>query len=101
MNKYGFKNIQTHYLTINLTPDSEQFAKTFAIKMIEANRRVHLDSLEYLPHIAPDIITEEEIKKWAEEINRKYDKRIEQYVSGNKYWDANVSVTMVLRGVKC
>jgi len=100
MSKYGFKNIQTHYLTINLSPDSEQYEKAFVLKMIEANRRVHLDSLEYLPHIAPNIITKEEHKKWIEEINRKYDERVEQYNLGNPQWDANVSVTMVLRGVK-
>ena len=33
-------------------------------------------------------------------INRKYDKRIEQYISGEKQWDVNVSFTMILRGEK-
>jgi len=100
MSEFGFKNIQTHYLTVNLTPDSEQFDSEFAIKMIEANRRVHLDSLEYLPYIAPRVVTKDEFDKWADEINRKYDKRIAQYNSGIKQWDTNVSLTAVLRGVK-
>lgn len=98
MGKYKFNNVQTHYLTINLTPDSEQYDKAFATKMIEANRRIHLNSLEYLPHIAPDVVTCEEIKKWASEINQKFDKRLEQYNLGNKQWDANIALTMVLRG---
>ena len=100
MSKYGFKNIRTHYLGINLTPDSGQYDSDFAIKMIEASRRVHLDSLEYLPHIAPDVLTAEEIKQWEAEINRKYDKRREQYNSGEKQWDASVSFTLILRGEK-
>jgi len=100
MGKHGFKNIETHYLTVNLTPDSDQYDSHFATKMIEANRRVTLDSLEYLPHIAPGAVTDEEINKWADEINKKYDKRIDQYRSGEKQWDTNVSMTMVLRGVK-
>lgn len=100
MVKHGFCRVETHYLTINLTPDSEQYDRNFAIKMIEANRRVHLDSLEYLPHIAPGVVTDDEMIKWAEAINRKYDKRIQQYHSGSKQWDTNVALTMVLRGVK-
>ena len=100
MSEYGFKNIETHYFGINLTPDSAQYEKDFAVKMIETNRRVHLDSLEYLPHIAPNVVTDEEIKKWADEINRKYDKRIELYHAGDKQWDISISFTMLLRGEK-
>ena len=95
MSKYGYKDIQTNYVIANLTPDSEQYDKDFAIKMIEANRRCHVDSIEYLPHIAPGVVTDDEMSKWEEEINRKYDKRIEQYNSSSKQWDVNVSVTMI------
>ena len=49
-------------MEVNLTPDSEQYDREFAIKMIETNRRCHLDSIEYLPHIAPGIVTDEEMK---------------------------------------
>ena len=38
--------------------------------------------------------------KWAEIINEKYNKRIELYKQGEKQWDTNVLVTMVLRGIK-
>ena len=100
MTKYGFGNIRTHYLGINLTPDSSQYERDFALKMIEANRRVHLDSLEYLPYIAPDVLSPEEIQQWEAAINRKYDKRLEQYNSGDKQWDASISFTLILRGKK-
>jgi len=96
MSEYGFKDIQTHYITTNLTPDSAQYDKEFAFKMIEANRSVDLDALEYIP----GIFTDEEILKLMELINFRYDKRIEQYKQGIKLWDTNVSLTMIVRGVK-
>jgi len=100
MRRQGFEDIQTHYLAINLTPDSAQYDRDFALRMIEANRRVHLDSLAYLPHIAPGVVSEAERKRWAAEINAKYDKRVAKYLSGEPQWDVNVSVTMAVRGVK-
>ena len=33
-------------------------------------------------------------------INAKYDVRIEQYKRGEKQWDTNVSIIMVIRGIK-
>jgi len=100
MSRYGFQQVQTHYVTVNLTPDSDQYDAEFAVKMIEANRSVHLNSLESLPHTAPGVVSDAEMKKWSEAVNRKYDKRIEEYRSGDKRWDTNVSVIMVLRGIK-
>ena len=100
MSKYGFKDIQTHYLGINFTPDSSQYDSAFAIKIIEANRQVQLNSLTYLPHIAPDVVSVAEMTQWTAEINHKYDKRVAQYHAGEKQWDVNFSLTMVLRGVR-
>ena len=100
MLKYGFKNISTHYITLNLTPDSNNTDEKTAIEIIEANRQVNLDSLAYLPEIAPYVLTEFELKQWEDVIKRKFDKRIEQYKKFEKLWDTSVSVVMVLRGVK-
>jgi ubiquinone/menaquinone biosynthesis C-methylase UbiE len=100
MEKYGFRDVSTHYITINLTPDSSDTDDTFAKLIFEASRQVHLDSLPFLPDIAPNVVTEEEFQKWVDEINCKYDKRIEQYKNAHKQWDTNVSVIMVIRGRK-
>jgi len=128
MGMYGFKNIRTKYLTINLTPDSEEHDIDFGVKMINANRRVHLDSIELLHNIAADsviaadskiaidaasdtlsngmpngvsdTVSNEDLGRWAHEINKKYDTRTQQYLAGDKQWDTNISLTMVLRGVK-
>ena len=33
-------------------------------------------------------------------INNKYDVRIKQYDNNEKQWDTNVSVVMIMRGIK-
>ncbi|MCL2518616.1 MAG: class I SAM-dependent methyltransferase [Oscillospiraceae bacterium] len=88
MSRYGFKDIQTHYVTTNLTPDSAQYDEEFALKIFEANRRVELDSID------------SKNKEWVDAVNNRYDKRIAQYKQGIKLWDTNVSLTMIVRGVK-
>ena len=33
-------------------------------------------------------------------VNDRYNVRIEQYENGEKQWDTNVSIIMIIRGVK-
>lgn len=100
MQKYGFNNISTEYITINLTPDNPMYSKEFAYAIINANRQTHLDSIEKLNMIAADIVSKNEISELKRLVNQKYDKRIQLYDVGIKQWDTNLSVTMVLRGIK-
>lgn len=100
MQKYGFKNISTDYLTINLTPDNPEYSKEVAYAIINANRQTELDWVEYLPQIAPNVLSEDEITELKRIKNAKYDKRLELYDAGIKQWDTNMSLTMVLRGIK-
>lgn len=100
MQKFGFNNVSTEYITINLTPDNPIYSKETAHAMINANRQTHLDSIEKLDVIASDIVSKDEISELKRLVNLKYDKRIELYDAGIKQWDTNVSVTMVMRGTK-
>ncbi len=52
-------------------------------------------------HIAPDVVTVEEMEELKRLVNIKYDKRINLYDAGVKQWDTNMSVTMIVRGEKC
>ncbi len=54
METHGFKDVSTHYITINLTPDSADTDDEFAKKIFETYRQVHLDSLSHLLDIAPN-----------------------------------------------
>jgi len=100
MGKYGFRGISTEYITVNLTPDNPEYTAEMAHAMINANRRSVLDSIENLRHIIPEMVTAEEIEKLKKIKNEKYDRRIALYDAGIKQWDTNMSVILVLRGIK-
>lgn len=100
MEKYGFRDVSTDYLTVNLTPDNMGVTRESAYAMINAQRQTGIDAVNSLKYIAPDIISEEDLLKMRELIDRKYDRRIELYDSGVKQWDTSMSLTMILRGVK-
>ena len=100
MEQYGFGQISTDYLTINLTPDNPENSKELAYSMINAHRQTNLDAVNALIHIAPHMVSEEEILEMHKYINKKYDQRINLYDAGKKQWDTSMSLTMVLRGIK-
>lgn len=100
MEKYGFQQVTTAYITTNLTPDHPCYAPDMAHAMINANRQNDLDNAQNMLRIAGEVISPSEVEALKRLIHAKYDKRIELYDRGIKQWDTNVSVTMVVRGVK-
>lgn len=100
MEKYGLHSVTTEYLTINLTPDDDMYPRDMALAMIDSERQMHLDSIRKLSTVAAGVVSQDEIDELARLTNIKYDKRVELYDAGIKQWDTNVSLTMVLRGVK-
>lgn len=100
MAEYGFSDISTGYAAIDLTPDNPKFSASLAIDMINSNRQTTLDGIESVLYTMPEHFTVEEIEEMKRLANIKYDTRIEQYNRGEKQWDTNVSITMVIRGIK-
>ena len=100
MEQYGFRNVTVDYITINLTPDNPIYPKEMAYAMINANRKCAVDNVESLRQISNGIVSGSEIEELKHIVNSKYDKRIELYNKGIKQWDTNLSVTMIMRGVK-
>ena len=100
MEKYGFSDIRTGYAIIDLTPDDPKFSPALAHDMINANRYTALDAIESVLHTMPEHFTAEEVEEMKRLANAKYDTRIEQYERGEKQWDTNVSIIMVVRGTK-
>lgn len=68
--------------------------------MINTNRQGAIDNADNLLHIANDAITDSEVEELKRLINAKYDKRISLYDKGIKQWDTNMSITMIVRGIK-
>lgn len=100
MEKYGFREVSTEYLTVNLTPDSSSVTKNTALAIINENRQCALDAVNSIPNVAAGVVSEEELDKMRRIINEKHDKRVALYNEGEKVWDVNMSLTMVLRGIK-
>jgi len=100
MEKYGFRSVTTDYVVVNLTPDDPRCSAEMAHAMINADRQNDLDNARRLLDIASEVVTASEVEELKELIHAKYDKRIQLYDRGMKQWDTNVSVTMVIRGVK-
>lgn len=100
MESYGFKNVTTDYITINLTPDNPIYSRQMAHDMINAKRKAALDATESLLDTASDVVTADEVTELKRIINKRYDKRIELYDKGIKQWDTSVILAMILRGIK-
>lgn len=100
MEKYGFTDIKTGFATIDLTPDNPRFPAAIAHNMINTLRQTTLDGIESVLHTMPKHFTVQEIEEMKRLTNAKYDTRIEQYNHGEKQWDTNVSIIMVIRGTK-
>lgn len=100
MSEYGFSNVSTGFATIDLTPDNPKFSAPLALDMINANRYTALDGIDSVLHTMPEHFTTEEVEEMKRLANAKYDTRIEQYQRGEKQWDTNVSIIMVIRGTK-
>lgn len=100
MAEHGFSNITTGFTTIDLTPDNPKFSASLALDMINANRQTALDGIESVLHTMPEHFTPQEVEEMKRLTSAKYDTRIEQYKRGEKQWDTNVSIIMVVRGIK-
>ncbi len=100
MESYGFKNIRTGFVTIDLTPDNPKFPPAFAHNIINADRYSDIDAVNSVLYTMPEHFSIEEIEEMKRLIHAKYDTRIAQYNRGEKQWDTNISVIMVIRAVK-
>ncbi|MDE7326268.1 MAG: methyltransferase domain-containing protein [Lachnospiraceae bacterium] len=98
--RYGFKDVRTGYAVVNLTPDDPKYPKTLAYDMIEAERYSELEGIDSVLCSMPEHFAAEEVEEMKRLANARYDARIAQYDSGQKQWDTNVSVIMVVRGIK-
>lgn len=100
MESYGFQNVHTGFVTVNLTPDNPQIPSSLAHEMIDASRQTALDAIDSVFRSCPGYISAEETAEMKRLTNQKYDTRISQYDRGEKQWDTEVSLIMVVRGVK-
>lgn len=100
MERHGFRQVSTGYLAVNLTPDNPETPPEQALAMIEANRQNDLEAVDAIPRIAPGLVSQPELARLRQLTEEKYHQRVLLYRKGEKQWDTEVSLTMVVRGVK-
>lgn len=91
MGNNGFVNVSTGYAVIDLTPDNPQYSSQMAEDMINAERNSEIEAVQSLKAAGTN--------RMIHIINAKYDSRIELYRKGDKQWDTNTSITMIVRGI--
>lgn len=100
MENYGFRDVETHYLAINLTPDDPFYTPEEACDMINANRQNDLDNIERMESVASGAVSKADRDRLVRLVNERYDRRLALYAAGKKQWDVTLGLTMLLRGVK-
>ena len=100
MEKYGFRDVRTGYVTAALTPDDPSVSPELAREMILSGKYNDLEALDSAVLTLGERISPEDAEWMRQRIEEKYALRLEQYARGEKQWDTSVSVIMVLRGVK-
>ena len=100
MEQQGFHSVSTGYATIDLTPDDPKYSAQTAFDMINALRFCALESLDSVLHTIPEHTSLKEIEQMKTLVNQKYDTRIQDYTLGKKHWETNVSLIMMIRGIK-
>jgi len=100
MARAGFREITTGYALIDLTPDDPKYPRDMALAMIEANRQVSLEAIDSVPRTAPGRFSDRDIDEMKRLANARFDARVALYLRGEKQWDTDVSVIMVVRGVR-
>lgn len=99
--KQGFKNIITDtFSLVFYAPDSADLDIESAVKQINGNRMFELSSIKSAHNMAPNALTDKEYNSMIDMVNRRFDKKIEQFINGEKTWDCTVSTTLVISAEK-
>ena len=101
LEKAGFQNVNVDFFTfVDYAPDNSSVSDETAIEQINCHRLHVLASLQKALNISPDALTSDEQQELISLINKRFDKRIEQYQSGEKLWDFSTSTVLVVSGEK-
>jgi SAM-dependent methyltransferase len=100
MEKYGFREVSAGYAVADLTPDDPRYPADLAERMVNARKAMTLEILHRAGQTHGEAFPPEEIRRMVDITERKYARRLEQLRRGERAWDTNTSLTMVVRGVR-
>jgi len=100
MEAHGFLDVTTGYAVTDLTPDDPKYPKEFAERIIEGRRQNDLEAVYRTCSLWKTAEEKEAFDRMLEQINQKHDERLSLFRCGEKQWDTEVNLTMILRGIK-
>lgn len=97
----GFHNISIDAMaSVNYAPDCDNMDDKTARLQINEDRVLELNSVEKAYKMAPHALSKTEYQTLLDFINRRYDKKIEQYEGGEKNWEFRIATTVLISGTK-
>ena len=97
----GFHNIAIDAMaTVNYAPDCDNVDDEMAQAQINDDRISELSSVEKAYKMAPNALSKTEYQTLLDMINRRYDKKIQQYQRGNKDYEFRIATTVLISGTK-
>ena len=86
--------------SVNYAPDCSNVNDEMARAQINEDRVSELSSVEKANLMAPNALSEMEYQTLLDMINRRYDKKIQQYENGEKDWEFRIATTVLISGTK-
>ena len=97
----GFHNISIDAMaSVKYAPDCDNIDDETARAQINEDRVSELCSVEKAYTMAPNALSETEYQTLLDMINRKFDKKIQQYENGEKNWGFRIATTVLISGTK-
>lgn len=101
LEKAGFRDVDVNFITVTeYAPDNASISKETALEQINCMRLHSLASMEKAVRLAPNALTAKEQSELRAMINKRYDDRIELYLSDKKQWDFSTATVLVASGRK-
>ena len=86
--------------TVKYAPDFDNVDAETARAQINDDRMSELSSVEKAYKMAPKALSKSEYQSLMDMINRRYDKEIKRYESGEKKWEFRIVTTVLISGTK-
>ncbi|MGI5899797.1 MAG: class I SAM-dependent methyltransferase [Christensenellales bacterium] len=101
LERAGFRDVNVDFITVTeYAPDNASVTREAALEQINCNRLSSLASMEKALRLDPDALPVSEQTKLRTMINKRYDKRVELYLSGEKQWDFSTVTVLIASGRK-
>lgn len=101
LHQQGFQQLSIDAMAaVKYAPDCDNVSDELALMQINEDRLSELESAAKAIRLAPQALTEAEKQELFRLINVRWDKRIHQYMAGEKTWDFRISTVWIISGTK-